>query len=135
MKAFEDDVWSMRARKQALRRKRRWQAALALAVLSVLALMVWLAVIGSPGLAVLFAALFIGTAVMMLFYTWRGVAKGELPGRFGNVTFRHASPTGFWIQIAIYVIFAAFCFFTGLGLLGLAPHWFILLVKSMHSHR
>ncbi len=125
----------MRARKGALRRKRRWQAALTLAVLALLALMVWLAVIGSLWLEVLFAALFIGTAVMMLFYTWRAVATGELPGRFGNVTFRPTSPIRFWLRISTFTVFGAFWFFTGLGLLGLAPHWFSALVKSMHSHR
>jgi hypothetical protein len=124
----------MRARKRASRRKGRRQTALALAVLAVLALMVWLAVIGSLWLAVLFAALFICTSVMVLFYTWRAVATGELPGRFGRV-YRHASPVAFWIQIPMYVIFAAFWFFVGLSLLGLAPHWFIALIKSMHSHR
>lgn len=134
MKPFEDDVWSMRARKRALRRKGRWHAALVLAVLVVLGLMAWLAVIGSQWLAVLFAALFIGAAVLLLFYVWHAVATGELPGRFGNVTFRHASPIGFWFQIGIYVIFGAFCFFLALELLGLAPHWFIVLMKSGPSH-
>jgi hypothetical protein len=135
MKPFEDEVWSMRARKRALRRKGRWQTALALAVLAVSGLMVWLALIGSLWLAVLFAALFIGAAVLVLFYAWRAVATGELPNRFGRVTYKRASPAGFRIQIAIYVIFAAFCFFLGLGLVDLAPHWFIALMKSMHSHR
>lgn len=135
MKTFEDDVWSMRARKRTLRRKRRWQAALALTVLAVLALMVWLAVIGSSLLVDLFAALFIGAAVLVLFYVWRAVAMGELPGRSGNVTLRHASPFGFWLQISIFVVFGAFWFFVGLRLLGSAPHWFIALLKSMQSHR
>jgi hypothetical protein len=132
LKTFEDDVWSMRARKRALWRKRRWQAAL---VLAVLGLMVWLAVIGSRWLAVLFAALFIGAAAMLLFFCWRAVATGELPRRFGGVTYRHASPTVFWIGIAMYIIFAVLWFFVGLELLGLAPHWFIALTKIMHSHR
>lgn len=83
----------------------------------------------------MFAALFIGIAGMLLFYAWRAVAPGELRGRFGNVTFRHASPIGFWLQIGICVVFGAFWFFVGLGLLGLAPHWFIVLIKRMHSHR
>ena len=106
-----------------------------MAVLAVLGLMVWLAVIGSRWLLVLFAALFIGAAVILLFFTWRAVAMGELPRRFGGVTYRHTSPTVFWIGIATYIILAAFCFFRGLGLLGLAPHWFIALMKNMHSHR
>ena len=134
MKPFKDDVWSMRARKRASRRMGLWQAALVLAVLVVLGLMAWLAVIGSPWLAVLFATLFIGAAVLLLFYVWRAVATGKLPGRFGNVTFKHASPIGFWSQISFYVIFGAFWFFLGLGLLGLAPHWLIALMKSGHSH-
>lgn len=135
MKIFEDDVWSMRTRKRALRRKRGWQAALALGVLAVLALMVWLAVIGSRWLAVLFAALNIGAAIMMWFFVWRAVATGELPSRSRTVTYRHASPVNFWIQIANYVVFAAFLFFLGLGLLGLAPQWLLTLLKSMHPHR
>jgi hypothetical protein len=135
MRIFEDDVWSMRARKRALRRKRRWQAALALTVVAVLALMVWLAVAGSMWLLVIFAALFAGAAVVMWFYIWRAVATGELPGRFGNITYRRASPIGFWLQIGILGFFAAFWFFACLGLLGLAPHWFIALMKSMHSQR
>jgi hypothetical protein len=122
LKTFEDDVWAMRVRKRALRRKRRWLAALALAVLAVLGLMAWLAVIGSRWLVVLFAALFIGASVMLLFFCWRAVSKGELPARFGRVTYRHTSPTVFWIGIATYIILAAFCFFRGLELLGLAPH-------------
>jgi hypothetical protein len=131
MKTFEDDVWSMRARKQTLRRKGHWQVALALATLALLALMIWLAVIGSLWLAVLF----VGAAVMVLFYVWRAVATGELPGRWGSVTYRHASPVTFWVRIATYVVIAAFWFLFGLALLGLAPHWFIALMKSMHSHR
>jgi len=134
MENFKDDVWSMRARKRALRHKRRWHVALVLAVLVVLGLMVWLAVIGSQRLAVLFAALFIGVSVLLLFYTWRAVVTGELPGRFGNVTFRHASPIAFWFQIGIFVVFGTFWFFAGLGLLGLAPHWFIALMQSGPSH-
>ena len=70
MKTFEDDVGSMRVRKRALRRKRRWQAALVLAVLAVLGLMVWLAVIGSRWLVVMFAALFIGASVMLMLAVW-----------------------------------------------------------------
>jgi hypothetical protein len=135
LKTFEDDVWAMRLRKRALRRKRRWQAALVLAVLAVLGLMVWLAVIGSRWLVVLFAALIIGTSVVLLFFTWRAVATGKLSNRFGGSTYRHASPIVFWIRIAMNIIFAAFWFFVGLELLGLAPHWFIALTKSMHSHR
>ncbi len=125
----------MRARKRALRRKRQRWAALVATVLAVLALMVWLTVSGSSWLLVLFAALMIGAAGAILFYVWRAVVAGELPGRFGVVTDRHGSPVSFWIGIALYVMIAAFWFFLGLRLLGLAPHWFIALLKSMSSHR
>jgi len=134
MNVFDGDVWSMRARKRALRRKRRLQAALVLAVIVVLGLIVWLAVIGSMWLPIVFAALFLGAAGFVVHGVWRAVAKGELRGRDGNVTFRHASPVGFWFQIANYILIAVFMLFGGLALLGLAPHWFLALLRSMH-HR
>jgi len=70
----------------------------------------------------------------LLFYSWRAVATGELRGRFGNVISKHASPVGFWLQIGIFIVFGAFWFLAGLGLLGLAPHWFIPFMESGRSH-
>jgi hypothetical protein len=127
----EDDVWSMRMRKRALRRKRRWKATLALAVFVVLGLMVWLAMIGSMWLAVLFAALFIGSALLLVYYLRRAVMCGELPQRFPFGTiFRHKSPISFWFGLGVHGLFAAFLFFVGLRIVGLAPHWFIALMKK-----
>ena len=121
-------------RKRALRRKRRWHATLISAGMVVLGLMVWLAVIGSMWLAVLFAALFIGSALLLVYYLRRAVVSGELPGRFGAITFRHKSPIAFWFGIGAHGVFAGFLFFSGLALLGLAPHWFLALLRSMPSH-
>lgn len=134
MSEFEDDVWSMRARKRALRRKRRWHWAMVLAAMMVLGLMVWLAMIGSMWLATLFAVLLIGCAVWMGYYLRVAVVRGELPGRFGTITFRHKSPIAFWVGISLHGLFAVFLFFSGVALLGLAPHWFVALLQSMHSH-
>jgi len=133
-KKIEDDVWSMRARKRALRRKRLRQTALILAILILLGLMIWLAVIDSPWLAILFAALFIGSALLLVYYLRRVVVRGELPGRFGSITSKDRSPIAFWIGICIHGLIACFLFFSGLALLGLAPHWFVTLLRSMHSH-
>ena len=120
-------------RKRALRRKRRRQVALVLAVLVVLGLMAWLAVIGSRWLAILFAMLFIGSAFLLVYYLKRAVVRGELQGRFGTIIFRDKSPISFWIGIGAYGAFTGFLFFSGLTLLGVAPHWFMGLLRSMHS--
>jgi hypothetical protein len=112
-------------------RKRRWQSTLILAVVVVLALMVWLAVIGSMWLAVLFAALFVGSALLLVYYLKRAVVLGELPQRFPFGTiFRHKSPIGFWFGIGAHGVFAGLLFLSGLALLGLAPHWFIVLMRK-----
>jgi hypothetical protein len=132
MKAFDDDVWSMRARKRAMWRKRRWHAALFLSGLGLMGLMIWLAMIGSMWLAVLFGALLMGLALLVVYGVWRTIAKGELAGRFGSITNRNASPISFWFQIAIYMAIAAFLFFSGLALLGVAPSWFTAMLRSMH---
>ena len=127
----EDDVWSMRMRKRALRRKQRWNATLGLAVFVVLGLMVWLAMIGSMWLAVLFAALFMGSALLVVYYLRRAVVCGELPQRFPFGTiFRHKSPISFWFGIGAHGLFAVLLFFIGLRIIGLAPHWFIVLMSK-----
>jgi hypothetical protein len=105
-----------------------------LAALAVLALLIFLAFKGSVLLLFLFSLAFIGAAVMLAFYVRRAVLRGEVPGRFGSITFRHVSPISFWFQIGVYALLAGFLFFNGLALLGLAPHWFIALLRSMHSH-
>ena len=126
----EDDVWSMRMMKRALRRKQWWNAALVLAGMVVLGLMVWLAVIGSMWLAILFAALFIGSALLLVYYLRRAVVCGELPQRFPFGTiFRHKSPISFWFGIGAHGLFAVLLFFIGLRIIGLAPHWFIALMR------
>ena len=127
----DDDVWSMRMRKRALRRKQWRTATLALAIFAVLGLMVWLAMIGSMWLAVLFAALFIGSALLLVYYLRRAVVCGELPQRFPFGTiFRHKSPIGFWFGIGGHGLFAVLLFFIGLRIVGLAPHWFIVLMSK-----
>lgn len=127
----EDDVWSMRMRKRALRREQRRNATLILAVFAVLGLMVWLAIIGSMWLAILFAALFMGSALLVVYYLRRAVMCGELPQRFPFGTiFRHKSPFGFWFGIGAHGLFAIFLFFIGLRIVGLAPHWFIDLMRK-----
>jgi hypothetical protein len=127
----EDDVWSMRMRKQASRRKQWRTATLALGILVVLGLMVWLAMIGSMWLAVLFAALFIGSALLLVYYLRHAVVSGELPQQppFGKI-FRYKSPIGFWFGIGFHGLFAVLLFFTGLRIVGLAPHWFIDLMRK-----
>jgi polyferredoxin len=134
MKAFDDDVWSLRTRKRAARSRRRRAAGLALAVLALLGLMIWLAVIGSLWLMVLFAAVFLGAAALVGFMIWRAVASGELRGRSGSITYRRRSPIAFWLSIGIYAMVGISVFFQGVALLGLAPHWYVALIKSMHSH-
>ena len=127
----EDDVWSMRMRKRALRRKQWRTVTLALAIFVVLGLMVWLAMIGSVWLAVMFAALFIGSALLVVYYLRRAVVCGELPQRFPFGTiFRYKSPIGFWLGIGGHGLFAVFLFFIGLRIVGLAPHWFIVLMSK-----
>jgi hypothetical protein len=128
MNKIEDDVWSMRVSKRALQRKRQRQVTVVLAVLVVLGLMAWLAAIGSRWLAVLFAALFISSALLLVYYVSRAVVRGELQGRFGAITFRDKSPIAFWVGIGVHGVFAGFLFFS-----GLAPHWFLALLRSMHS--
>ena len=115
-------------RKRVSRHKLWWNVALVLAVFAVLGLMVWLAMIGSVWLAVLFAALFIGSALLFVYFLRRAVVTGELPGRFGTITFRHKSPISFWIGIGGYGLFAIFLFFTSLRIVGLTAHWFINLM-------
>jgi hypothetical protein len=131
MKLIEDDVWSMRARKRAVWHKRRWHVALILAGLLVLGLMVWLAVIGSMWLAILFGTVFIGAAALVVHGIWRTIGKGELRGRLGSITFRNASPVSFWLQIGIYILIAAFLFFSGIALFGVAPPWFATMLRNM----
>ena len=117
---IEDDVWSMRMRKRALQRKQWRTATLALAIFVVLGLTVWLAMIGSMWVAVLFAALFIGSASLLVYYLRRAVMCGELPQwpPFGTL-FRHKSPVGFWFGIGAHGLFAVFLFFIGLRIVGL----------------
>jgi hypothetical protein len=127
----EDDVWSMRMRKRALRRKQRWNTALVLAGMVVLGLMVWLAVIGSMWLAILFAALIIGSALLLVYYLSRAVRCGELPQRFPfGAIFRHKSPISFWFGIGAHGLSAVFLLFLGLRIIGLAPHWFVALMRK-----
>jgi hypothetical protein len=104
-----------------------------LAALAVLAVLIFLAFKGSNLLLLLFSLAFISVAGMSVFSVGRALAQGEVPGRFGSITFRYASPIGFWFQIGLYVLVAGFTFFSGLALLGLAPHWFIALLRSMGS--
>jgi hypothetical protein len=92
-----------------------------------------LAVFAPFYLLYLFAALFLSLSVMLFFSICSAIAKGEVRGRFGSITFRHATPIGFWFQIGVYVLFAGFSLFSGLALLGLAPHWFLMLLRSMRS--
>jgi hypothetical protein len=100
----------------------------------VLAIGSYLAFHAPEYLIVLFPVLLIGAAVFVVLGVWRAIIKGELPGKFGRITYRQESPIGFWIQVATYISIAVFLFFNGLALLGLAPHWFIALLRSMHSH-
>ena len=118
-------------RKRAMQRKRRKSAMLVLAGMVVVGLMAWLAFIGSMWLAVLFAALFIGSALLVVYYLRRAVVCGELPQRFPFGTiFRYKSPIGFWLGICGHGLFAVFLFFIGLRIVGLAPHWFIVLMSK-----
>ena len=118
-------------RKRALRRKQWQTTTLALAIFVLLGLMVWLAMIGSMWLAVLFAALFIGSALLLVYYLRRAVVCGELPQRFPFGTiFRHKSPIGFWFGIGGHGLFAVLLFFIGLRIVGLAPHWFTALMRK-----
>lgn len=94
----------------------------------------FLAFKGSDLVLYLFAAAFIGAAGMLAFYLRGAVVRGAVEGRFGGITCRHTSPISFWFQIGIHGLLAVFLFFNGLAFLGLAPHWFIALVRSMHSH-
>lgn len=105
-----------------------------LVILAVMGILMFLAFKGSDFVRYFFAAAFIGGAAMLGFYVTRAVVRGELPGRFGTVTYRHSSPIGFWFQVGVCVLFAGFIFFSGVALLGLAPHWFLALLRSMHSH-
>jgi hypothetical protein len=99
-------------------------AVLFLVILVVGGILAYLAFKGSDWLLILFSLAFIGAAVLVMVYVRRAVVRGELPGRFGGTTFRHASPFNFWFQIGLYVVFAGFWLFAGLALLGLAPHCF-----------
>lgn len=116
--------------------KRRFTKSLLILLLvtSVLALMVYLAVIGSLWLLVVFGLMFIVSAAMVLYKVWRTISEGQLSGR-GGVTFKGDSPVSFWLGIAAYGLQGAFFLFVGLAFLGLAPHWFIELLRSMHNHR
>ena len=88
---------------------------------------------GLMWLAVLFAALFLGSALLLVYYLRRAVVCGELPQRFPFGTIlRNKSPIAFWFGIGAHGVFAGFLLFLGLGLLGLAPHWFIALLRNMH---
>ena len=104
-----------------------------LTALAVLAVFIFLAFKGSDWLLYLFSLTFIGAAILLVLYVSRAVVRGEMPGRFGSATFRRASPISFWFQVSIHVLFAGFIFFSGLALVGLAPHWFIAFLRSMHS--
>jgi len=105
-----------------------------LAALAVLGFLIFLTFKGSVLILLIFAMAFIGSAVMLVLFVRRAVVRGEVPRRFGGFTYRHESPISFWYQISFYLLFAGFIFFSGLALLGLAPHWFISLLRSMHSH-
>lgn len=98
----------------------------------VMAIGVYLAFHAPEHLGILFSVLFFGAVVFLVRGVWRAIVKGELPGRSGNRTVREASPIVFWFQIGTYLSVAAFMFFGGLALLGVAPHWFVALLRSMH---
>jgi len=104
-----------------------------LAALAILSILIFLAFKGSVLLLLIFSLTFIGLAVMLMFYVRRAVVRGELPNRFGGFTYRRESPIVFWLRIGIYILIAGFIFFCGMALVGLAPHWFIALCRSMHS--
>ena len=81
----------------------------------------------------LLAFAIIGAAGMLVYFLRRAVLCGELPQRFPFGTiFRYKSPIGFWFGIGAHGVLAGFLFLFGLALLGLAPHWFIALLRSMH---
>jgi hypothetical protein len=103
------------------------------AALAVLAMLIFLAFKGSNLLLLLFSLAFMGAAVMLVLGVKCAVVRGELAGRFGSITLRRASPINFWLQIGVYVLSAGLFFFLRLALLGLAPHWFMALLRSMHS--
>ncbi len=104
------------------------------AILAVVGFAAFLAFKGSDWLLYLFASALVGAAVTMLFLVRRAIILGELPQRFGGMTYRDRSPITFWIGIFIFVIGAFFFLFLGLAFIELAPHWFLALLKSMNSH-
>lgn len=106
---------------------------LILVILAVCGFLVFLAFKCPDLVLYLLASAIIGAAAMLLFFLRRAVVSGELPLRFSKI-FRHKSPIAFWIGIGAHGVFAGFWFFFGLALLGLAPHWYIALLRSMHSH-
>jgi hypothetical protein len=105
----------------------------ALAISAVIGFAAFLAFKGSDWLLVLFASALIGAALMMLFLVRRAIIRGELPGR-GSITSRDRSPITFWIGIFIFTVGAFLFFFQGLAFIGLAPHWYIALLRSLSSH-
>jgi hypothetical protein len=84
----------------------------------------FLAIFAPFYLLYLFAALFLGLSVLLAVGIRRTILKGELPGRFGSITYRDKSPIGFWFGILTFAAMALFLFISGLALLGLAPRWF-----------
>ena len=110
-------------------------AVLILVILAACGFLVFLAFKCPDFVLYLLAAAIIGSAGMLVFYLKRAVMCGELPQRFPFGTIlRHKSPIAFWIGIGAHGVFAGFWFFLGLALLGLAPHWYIALLRSMGSH-
>lgn len=105
-----------------------------LVILVVFGILLFLAFKGSNFVLYLLAAAFLGVSGLLILGIRRAILKGEMQGR-GSITYRQSSPISFWFGILIFAVAAFFCFFFGLTLLGLAPHWFLALLHSMRSHR
>lgn len=83
----------------------------------------------------LFPVLVMGWSVIIFFYVWRAIKKGELTGRYGGVTYRENSPITFWFLIFICCAFGVYFFLLGLAYCHLAPHWLIVHMTSGQPQR
>jgi hypothetical protein len=75
-----------------------------------------------------------GFSFLFFFMIWQAIQTGELRGR-GETTYRWRSPFAFWSTIILIFLFGIFMVLLGLACFGLAPHWFMELLKTMHTSR
>lgn len=81
----------------------------------------------------LFGVIFLIISGFVFFKIWQAITTGELPGK-GSITYRDRSPFSFWFNIGFFALVGIWLILVALTFFGMAPKWWIQVLKSMNSH-